>query len=325
MIAVNCADTAPADTDLRVAMHRGPRDAKIAAATIIIRAVRRWLRLRPNNKTDPFTLEELDLNCSNGQLLFKQVQYGGNSTGACLVTAVNAELLAEYGLSRGRLLNPLTRALLNPCEVLRLEHMLVNSGRKQYESLAAKVASAAEQKFDVPDFSCLDHSLFLEEIRTILPPAQRLRDKCSMRDRRDITGFGRSTGIDTLSLDRICRRLVDTQVMLESGVHFDPRDMLTQLTDLSSTFQLIRQSIQDKMPCQPSTWPDIAIRDAALAQMASNSTDDSNECSLLAEGDGGSSPVEHVLDFGVMLAASSAKKQSKQQAKEKKRRKKKKK
>ena len=109
--------------------------------------------------------------------------------------------LADWGLSRGALIHPLSREPLNSCEVLRLEHQLVAAGRSSYAGLAAQLREAVAQPQEHQerggeaaarpagqdgtfDLSCLDHSYFLAEVAQLLSQAERHQRQLSLRDGR---------------------------------------------------------------------------------------------------------------------------------------------
>jgi hypothetical protein len=122
------------------------RERRRQAATVCLqRAHRRAARLRPSNSTDPFTLEELcPANCQADQPLFRYVDASG------VLTAIQARALADYGIAAGELVHPLSRARLNSCEILRLEHTLVGAGFANYAGLAAQLSESVTQPTIVP-------------------------------------------------------------------------------------------------------------------------------------------------------------------------------
>lgn len=118
------------------------RERRQAAAICLQRAHRRAVRRRPSNSTDPITLEELSSAKGRAeQPLFRYVDDSG------VLTAIQARALADYGLAVGELVHPLSRARLNSCEVLRLEHTLVGAGFTKYSGLAAQLIESVKQPF----------------------------------------------------------------------------------------------------------------------------------------------------------------------------------
>jgi hypothetical protein len=155
---------------------------RAAAAAALQRSWRRWLRLRPANTTDPITLEKIawGRERDQGTALFRCSSGGGRPT------VMEALPLAEYGLATGVLTNPLSRQPLVPlsrraascaashrfaplkhlawfcaqdaCEVLRLEHTLLNAGHSQYANLRGLMQAAADKKKVSQGLSLLSHS-----------------------------------------------------------------------------------------------------------------------------------------------------------------------
>jgi hypothetical protein len=124
--------------------------AHSAAALTLQRARRRAVRRRPANSTDPITLEDVATASSasrSGQPLFRYVDAAG------VLTVLSAQALADYGLTAGELIHPLSRARLDACEVLRLEHALVGAGLAQYAGLAAQLSKSVRSQLDQPSRS----------------------------------------------------------------------------------------------------------------------------------------------------------------------------
>lgn len=100
---------------LRRLPHRSEFIVHAAAATRLIRAVRRWFRLHPKNESDPILM--VPLRDVAGPI-FKHVSPAGT------VTGFDAATLHRYLSSTGHFVNPITRGAISVVELRRLDRLV---------------------------------------------------------------------------------------------------------------------------------------------------------------------------------------------------------